>query len=123
MRTLHARARRGKKAASPSTHPLVSKTEVQIFADQWAARGLGGEMSSEDLRRAPLPELLMHGLAFEEGPPVRSMLHALRAQIDGTLQTATAGGEACSVELTLSTLDAWRRRLDVAIELDRRGAR
>jgi hypothetical protein len=150
MPSIHRPARRGKKQARPAPassptlpsprlaipplapepatppprapHPYVAATELDVLNREWTARGIAGEMSAAELREAPLALVLLHAIAFEEGPPVRSMLHALRAQMDGLLEAA-ATGEVCSVDLSLSTLDAWRRRLDVAIELDRRGAR
>ncbi len=96
-------------------HKVVAPAaEEAAFAREWGEQR--SEMREDELRRASLPALLMHGLAFEEGTPVMSILRAARERVD--LWSAAGGPDP--VEIPCSALDGLRRLLEVAIELDRR---
>lgn len=104
-------------------HPYVARTEIEVLATEWRGLSVAGEMGPAELTTAPLPLVLLHTVAPAEGTPVASLLYSLRSGIEGIMHTATAGGETFSADVTLSVLDGWRRMVDGAIELDRRGAR
>lgn len=123
-RSVPARARARKKSDIVTPDPVALDARrtkaAQALDRRW--RRHGAELSIDALEQVPLTVLLMHGLAFEDGSPLASILRSVRSRLDDWITMALSASDMkpTTVELTPEALHALRRVVDVAIELDRR---